>query len=96
MRSMCAVTGEALVMASGNSMLRLESRLDAPTGLSEALESASLSWNQLSEAVEGTIVGLNLKLDEAESYNALFAQIREVYRTGVRSRQREAKRARFT
>lgn len=96
MRSMCAVSGQSLVLASGGSFVRMESRQTLPLDLSEALESAEMTWLDLANQHSGTVVGVDLHLGPSGGYDELFGQIRGVYHSRVRDRKKAARKARFT
>ncbi|WP_434811518.1 ATP-binding protein [Microbacterium sp. bgisy189] len=96
MRSMCAVAGQSLVMASDGSLMRIEEREEIPDNLAEALETATTTWLDLSAPLQGTVVGVNLVLNLSGEYEELFKQIRGIYHARVSARKKQARKARFT
>lgn len=96
LRSMCAVGGQPLVLASGGGVSRMEGRIDAPNDLSTALDTAISSWVDLPVPVSGTIVGVDLRLDDAGEYDQMFEEIRGIYRARLSGSQRRFRRAIFT
>ncbi|WP_336722681.1 hypothetical protein [Cellulosimicrobium cellulans] len=93
-KAMAVLSERNMVMISGDSLMKLlkqRGRAVHPT-----LEEDRITWRNLSVPVPGTIVGIDLEVDEETGFERLFSDIRDAYGLSVRAQKKARYKARFS